>query len=604
MADYQVLGKYIISEKTRETPSATMHRGIVAPDGTFEKFVFINRFNSQLTGFQTFFKALGTQFRTVSKLNGAFIASVEAVEQLDDENFAVLEFTDGKFLDEAIRRSTEEGFPFSIDHVLLIASKTSAALAYCYDKGSPYGFLTPSSIHLSFEGDVKLYDTLTAPLMPSLLNQNPDLKSDYIDFIHPDVWKEGKGGQVHDVFSIGAIIFKLLTGKSFLENGKLPANIKAKLDAAVLGSSSFGDDPIPDDVKDILLKALDIQNGYQKVQEFNDVLENLIFSGDYSPTTFNLAFFMHSLYREQSEQSAKLLDLEKSANYAGYFVSGGEGFGEAKKMSKGLLIGLIAVVIIVALAGGYFFVQQRKAEKRRRLAEQQAIQEIAKQKELEKKKNEEIAKMKADMDAQLKKIMAEAQKEADQKAKAILMKKVEEERKRQMEQIRKAEEEKKRIEAETRKKEALLKKQREQQEKKKEEMLAEKKRQEELKKKQEEEARKKKLAAQKKLEEQQKAMYGQVVGLSEVDVAPKVIYKQNPRISPSWHVRGTVVMSALVDENGNTTEVKVIRGLSAAGRTGKLAERRVVETIKKWKYTPGMKDGVAVKVWVTIRITI
>jgi serine/threonine protein kinase len=604
MADYQVLGSYIVSEKMRENPVGTMHRGIVAPDGTFDKFVFINRFDSGLTGFQTFFKALGNQFRIASKLNGAFIASVEGVQQVDGEDISILEFADGKFLDEAIRRSTEEGFPFSIDHVLLIASKTSAALAYCYEKGSTYGFLSPSSIHLSFEGDVKLYDTLTAPLMPSLLNQNPEKKAAFADYIHPDVWKNGKGGQMHDVFSIGAIIFKLLTGKSFLEGGRLPADIKGKLEGAVLGSSSFGDDPIPDDVKDILLKAFDINGGYKSVQEFNEVLENLIFSGDYSPTTFNLAFFMHSLYREQSEQSAKLLDMEKTANYAGYFVSSGEGFGEAKKMSKGLLMGLIAVVVVVAVAGGYFFMQKKKAEEKSQLAQQKITQEIAKQKDLEKQKNEEIAKMRADMDARVKKIMGEVQKEADQKAKAILMKRAEDERKKQMEQIQKAEQEKKRIETETRKKEALLKKQQEAEKQKEEAALAEKKKEQELKKKQEEEARQKKLAEQKKVEDAKKALYGQVVGLSQIDVAPKVIFKENPKVSPAWHVRGTMSMMALIDENGNTTEVKVINGLSAAGRSGKLAERRIVDTVKKWKYTPGMKDGVAVKVWISIRITI
>jgi len=33
MADYQVLGDYIVSEKMRENTVGTMHRGIVAPDG-------------------------------------------------------------------------------------------------------------------------------------------------------------------------------------------------------------------------------------------------------------------------------------------------------------------------------------------------------------------------------------------------------------------------------------------------------------------------------------------------------------------------------------------------------------------------------------------
>ena len=49
-------------------------------------------------------------------------------------------------------------------------------------------------------------------------------------------------------------------------------------------------------------------------------IDTLLFSGDFTPTTFNLAFFMHSLFREDIEQESKVLKDEKDANYVEYLT--------------------------------------------------------------------------------------------------------------------------------------------------------------------------------------------------------------------------------------------------------------------------------------------
>lgn len=602
MADYQVLGNYVVSEKIKETPLASVYRGIVAPDGKFEKFVVINRLKPELNGFHDFFKALGGQFKNASKLSGSSVATPLDIQELEEDYVTVYQFDDGRFLDDVIRRSTDEGFPFSMDHVLLIASKTTAALAYSYSKGITNGFLVPSSVHISFEGDVKLYDSLSAPHTAGLVKANPDLVGHYADYVHPDIFNGVKGGEIYDVFSIGAIIFKLLTGKSFMEGGAVP-DVAQKLEHAVLGSSSFGDEPIPEDIREILQKALDINGGYKTVAEFNEVLENLIFSGDYSPTTFNLAFFMHSLYREESEQSAKHLDLEKTANYAGYFVQMGEGV-EVKKMPKGLIFGLIAAVIVVASIGGYFFVQKQKADREAQLAQQQAMEQLQKQKELEQQKQQEIEDMKKQMQDQMAQMMAEVEKEADKRTKEELMRRAKAEQERQMEEIRKAEEQRQKIETERKKQEELLAAKKAEEEQKQREAEEQKKKDEEEKQRLADLEQQKKVEEEKQKEEEKKSMRGQLVGLSEVDVEPKLIYQEKPKINSAWRAKGTFTLTALIDENGNTTDVKVIKGLQSVTRGAKLAERAVVESVRKWKYTPALKEGVAVKVWVTVRITI
>src|ERR1700736_5107260 len=45
-------------------------------------------------------------------------------------------------------------------------------------------------------------------------------------------------------------------------------------------------------------------------------VDSMLFSGDFTPTTFNLAFFMHSLFRDDIERESRRLKEEREASYA------------------------------------------------------------------------------------------------------------------------------------------------------------------------------------------------------------------------------------------------------------------------------------------------
>ncbi len=49
-------------------------------------------------------------------------------------------------------------------------------------------------------------------------------------------------------------------------------------------------------------------------------LDTLLFSGDFSPTTFNVAFFMHSLFRDDSDREQQAVAQEREANYAEFLT--------------------------------------------------------------------------------------------------------------------------------------------------------------------------------------------------------------------------------------------------------------------------------------------
>jgi len=61
--------------------------------------------------------------------------------------------------------------------------------------------------------------------------------------------------------------------------------------------------------------------------------------------------------------------------------------------------------------------------------------------------------------------------------------------------------------------------------------------------------------------------------------------------------RGVCVLSVIVETNGKTSNIHVLKPLSVG------QDRLATEAVKKWKFKPGMKDGkpVAVKIAVEVR---
>lgn len=89
---------------------------------------------------------------------------------------------------------------------------------------------------------------------------------------------------------------------------------------------------------------------------------------------------------------------------------------------------------------------------------------------------------------------------------------------------------------------------------------------------------------------------GDLVELGAVNELPKLLKSVNP-IYPSAAQRiglgGAITVNALIDEKGNVIDTGILKGIQDDNGLGKAAEAAV----KKWKFQPATKNGVAVKVW-------
>jgi TonB family protein len=95
---------------------------------------------------------------------------------------------------------------------------------------------------------------------------------------------------------------------------------------------------------------------------------------------------------------------------------------------------------------------------------------------------------------------------------------------------------------------------------------------------------------------------GKVYALSEVDAVPKKASGQSPsypKNAPNLRSGDSVstAVGFVVTETGEVTELKIVES------AGKIVDEAVMNAIRGWKYAPGVKRGVKVKVRITFKQT-
>jgi TonB family protein len=89
---------------------------------------------------------------------------------------------------------------------------------------------------------------------------------------------------------------------------------------------------------------------------------------------------------------------------------------------------------------------------------------------------------------------------------------------------------------------------------------------------------------------------GDLLELGAVSELPKLVKSVEPVYPPAAQRRGvggSITVNALIDEKGNVIDTAILKGIKDDAGLSRAAENAV----KKWKFQPARKNGVAVKVW-------
>ncbi len=217
-------GQYELLEPIAIGGMAEIFKGRVVGAEGFEKFVAIKRILPDLVEDERFVKMLLTEARIHSALSHRNIVQIHDLGISEGgEYFIVLEYVEGYDLRVITDQLAAEGEIIPEALSLHIAAEIAQGLHFAHElrgpEGKPLGLVhrdvTPSNVLISFAGEVKLSDfglakrTHDRSLVGSLKGN--------LAYMSPEQAMQAALDRRTDVFSLGAVLFELLTGRRLRE---------------------------------------------------------------------------------------------------------------------------------------------------------------------------------------------------------------------------------------------------------------------------------------------------------------------------------------------------------------------------------------------------
>ncbi len=377
-------GKYLLLKKLTEDPlGETFRAGRVGKEG-MDQVVLLRVFNGKGVDGEKLWQKASSRAAVQQALKSPNIGSGADLGRVRSFPYAAYDYISGKNLSVLLAQANRHMSPMPADHALLVAERIALALAAAYetrvqDERIVHGFVVPQLVMISNEGETRLLGFEAAPGLRSLAGagwQDAELRG----YLSPETFEGVAPSRADDVFSLGSILYELLTGER-LPPGN-PESWASKIDMALLPNEGTA---IPAPIADLLKKSLAARD--QRIPDavsWHKTLSKLMIDGHFSATTFNLAFFMHNLFRDEIErenqeiQAEKKLELPKKApdpviapppvetrevhavrNDA--TLSGTRSQAASKKSNTGLWIGVAAALLAAIGIGGYLMMSGKPA---------------------------------------------------------------------------------------------------------------------------------------------------------------------------------------------------------------------------------------------------
>jgi len=210
-----------------------------------------------------------------------------------------MEYRQGRILSDVLERCKHEGIPLAVDQSVYLSERLAGALLSISAQGVSYGCLTPEAMLVTFEGEVTILPGVFKDLQTTPLLADPLLDM-HLRYQPPADKGVRPPKSFVDIYGVGALLFEFLIHEPFF-TGAEGFDPTARLEEARKGDGTT--EGLPANLHGILKKSLLPANTdrYADLGALKVDLDQLIASGEYSPTTFNIAFLMHSLFRGEDE---------------------------------------------------------------------------------------------------------------------------------------------------------------------------------------------------------------------------------------------------------------------------------------------------------------
>ena len=372
---YDQFGNYILFKKLEADPLSELWRAARIDDRHLGPLVAVRRF---LGGNRDALIAAATDAREiVPLLTGNSFAKEQLIDAIQGVPFVAHAYAGGRSLRYIVDRARGGAGvmpnPVPLDQAVHIAEKIALSLATMQElryggNRLSHGGLIPQFVWIEEDGEIRVAgQQLGRGLIASL--KDPKVAATIGRYFSPEYQHSGEPSQTSEVFAMGAVLFLLVTGIEPPDAAHVSA-----FSQHVRATKTMAGEPIPDDIRIVLEKSLSIDPArrYASLPDMKQAISALAHGGKYSATTFNLAFYLSTLLKKEVEGENVDREKESKVNVAPYLEQQVEISAPIpiapKEKSKMPLIAAAVVVVAALGVGGFWMMKGSSAGAKSQIA--------------------------------------------------------------------------------------------------------------------------------------------------------------------------------------------------------------------------------------------
>jgi TonB family protein len=275
-------GQYTLLERIAVGGMAEVWKARMRGVEGFQKTVAIKRILPHMTDNAEFVGMFIDEAKLAAQLTHPNIVHIYDLGKIGRDYYIAMEYVDGKDLRSLLNAARRKGMGMPLGLGLLIAARVASALDYAHRKrdfedrelGLVHRDVSPQNVLLTGEGDVKLCDFGIAKAVSKVGQTQMGALKGKLQYMSPEqAWGRPVDAR-SDLFSLGAVLFEMVTGeRQFTGDSEISV-----LEAVRQGRTRTPrqlDPSVPREVDEIVARALavDPKDRFQTAGEMKQRLE-------------------------------------------------------------------------------------------------------------------------------------------------------------------------------------------------------------------------------------------------------------------------------------------------------------------------------------------
>lgn len=272
MSNNNVLaGRYELIEKIGDGGMAIVYK---AKCRVLKRFVAIKILKPEFTQDAKFVENFRRESHAAASLSHPNIVSIYDVGQEGNINYIVMELVTGMTLSEMIKAQA----PLDYKKAISITKQIAAGLSAAHKKGIVHRDVKPHNILITEDGIAKIADFGIAKAVTNttIVDSTKDNVMGSVHYFSPEQAKGGYVDEKSDIYSLGIVLFEMLTGKVPFDGENPVAIALMQINEKITPPSVYNHN-IPPRLENIILKATEKQPSkrFATADEMIEALEDL-----------------------------------------------------------------------------------------------------------------------------------------------------------------------------------------------------------------------------------------------------------------------------------------------------------------------------------------